>query len=192
VSRTSLILADSPLRARLLELQAEAESLRDAVAALDLDIETLRTTLGIFDARLHGALREVHARHERVAAVARHLERWVELLEEGPDEEMAARARRLDARRARELKDEGREEAEDVEEAAPSADEEAELKSLYRRLARRHHPDLARDEEEQVRAASLMVRINALYRAGDLAGLRALADQALGAEPAEEGLSLEK
>ncbi len=190
----SLVLADSPLRARLLELRAEAESLRDAIAQLDLDIETLRTTLGVFDARVHGALRELHEGHQRAVGVVRHLERWAELLETTPRADIARRARRLDARRARELSS-APEEAPVAEEwpaPATGGDDAAELKSLYRRLARRYHPDLARDEDGQVRAASLMVRINALYRAGDLAGLRALADQALGAEPAEEGLTLER
>ncbi|MGO9829576.1 MAG: hypothetical protein ACLPJH_05505 [Myxococcaceae bacterium] len=191
---SSLVLADSPLRARLAELQALAESLRDAIAQLDLDIETLRTTLGVFDARLHGALRELHARHQGVVGVVRQLERWGELLETAPRGAVVTRARRLEARRARELSNTAPEQeaAEGWPEAPAAADAAAELKTLYRRLARRYHPDLARDEEGQVRAAQLMVRINALYRAGDLLGLRALADQALGAEPADEGLTLER
>lgn len=189
-SPSSLVLADSPLRARLEALKAEAESLRDAVAALDLDIETLRTTLSVFDARAQGALRDVHARQQRLSGVVRHLERWRELLEDAPRVEMARRAARLQRRRAQELKvEDASDETQDVQ-APPDA--ATELKSLYRRLARRYHPDFARDEEEHVLAANLMVRINALYRAQDLAGLRVLADQALGAEPAEEGLTLER
>ncbi len=189
-----LVLADSPLRARLVELQAEAESLRDAIAQLDLDIETLRTTLSVFDSRLHGALRGLSTSYQRVVGVVRHLERWAELLETAPRADLVRRARRLDARRARELLNEVQspEEAEALEDVAPAPDTAAELKTLYRRLARRYHPDLARDEKGQVLSAALMVRINALYRAGDLAGLRALADQALGAEPAEEGVALER
>jgi hypothetical protein len=190
-SPSSLILAESPLRARLLELQAEAESVRDAVATLDLDIETLRATLSVFDARAQGALRELHARHARVAGVLRHLERWVELLEHAPRTDVVARAKRLETRRARQLKGEAPAETEPG--LAPVAvDKGIELKSLYRRLARRHHPDLAQNEEEQCRAAGLMARINALYRAGDLGGLQALLDQTLGAESAEEGLTLER
>jgi hypothetical protein len=189
-----LVLADSPLRTRLAELSAEAEALRDAVAALDLDIETLRTALTVFDARAQGALRALHARHQRVAGLVRHLERWAELLLGASGDDVVRRGRRLEARRARQLEAEAEEETveEEMEEAPSAPDAAAELKSLYRRLARRYHPDLARDEEAQCRAAEVMVRINALYRAGDLAGLKALADQALGAEPSEEGLSLER
>ncbi len=192
-SPSSLVLADSPLRARLLVLQEEAESVRDAVAALDLEIETLRTTLGVFDARAQGALRELHARHARVMSAVRHLERWVELLQSAPRKDVGARAKRLEARRTRQLKREAAQPFhEEPEEAPRPADAGAELKSLYRRLARRYHPDLARDEEAQCRAAEVMTRINALYRAGDLAALQTLLDQALGAEPFEEGLTLER
>src|SRR5262249_58481087 len=81
------------------------------------------------------------------------------------------------------------EEDDDQPPPLPSA---AEFKSLYRRLARRFHPDLARTEEEQVRFAEVMARLNALYRAGDRAGMEALADQALGAELPEPALSLEE
>ena len=87
-----------------------------------------------------------------------------------------------------ELREPGPEDEEPLPEPSPAA----ELKSLYRRLARRFHPDLARTEEEQVRHAALMARINALYRAGDRAGLEALADQALGAELPEAAVSLEE
>ena len=104
----------------------------------------------------------------------------------------AARARRVERQRIRELDQEARQagaaDEEPVAEASPGAD----LKSLYRRLARRFHPDLARTEEEQVRHAALMARINALYRAGDRAGLEALADQALGSELPEPTVSLEE
>jgi hypothetical protein len=192
-SPSSLVLADSPLRARLLFLQEAAESVRDAVAALDLEIETLRTTLSVFDARAQGALRDLHARHARVTSAVRHLERWVELLQSAPRKDVGTRGKRLEARRRRQLRSEAAQAlAEAPEEARRPADAGAELKSLYRRLARRYHPDLARDEEAQCRAAGLMAQINALYRAGDLAGLKALLDQALGAEPSEEGLTLER
>ena len=188
----ALVLADSPLRERLGALRAEAESLRDAVGALDLEIETLRTTLAVFDARVHGELRDAHALLRRIAGVVRQMEAWAELLATAPRAEVARRARRIDRRRARQLHTDADGEAPEPVEALPAPDEAGELKSLYRRLARRHHPDLARTEEEQLRAASLMARINALYRAGDLAGLRALADQALGAELEEEAASLER
>lgn len=51
---------------------------------------------------------------------------------------------------------------------------EADLKQLYRQLARRFHPDLGRTPEEREERTQLMMRINAAYHAGDLAALQQL------------------
>jgi len=52
---------------------------------------------------------------------------------------------------------------------------QAELKRLYRRLARRYHPDLARDESERAQNTEQMTAINQAYAIGDLGSLRRLA-----------------
>jgi hypothetical protein len=49
-----------------------------------------------------------------------------------------------------------------------------ELRTLYRRLARQHHPDLATEPEEKARRTVLMAQINAAYRAKNLKELKAL------------------
>ena len=58
----------------------------------------------------------------------------------------------------------------------------AELRRLYLELARRHHPDLATDEAERERRQELMLRVNAAFRARDVAALRALASEAEAAD----------
>jgi hypothetical protein len=62
-------------------------------------------------------------------------------------------------------------------EAPPELDEDegAELKKLYRLLARRFHPDLALDEADREYRTQLMMAINAAYAAHDLEKLRQLA-----------------
>ena len=188
----AIVLAPSPLRERLQALLAELESLRDEVGQLELECETLRAELGAFEVRHRAELAPEQRRMQRIASVVRQLERWVELLEEAEPKQRAARARRVERQRTRELHQEAREAEQLDEEPPPQRTPAADLKSLYRRLARRFHPDLARTEEEQVRHAALMARINALYRAGDRAGLEALADQALGSELPEPAVSLEE
>lgn len=54
---------------------------------------------------------------------------------------------------------------------------EAEIKRLYRQLARRFHPDLARDETERARRTELMAAINNAYAARSMAELVSLAAQ---------------
>jgi hypothetical protein len=66
---------------------------------------------------------------------------------------------------------------------------EAELRALYRRLARALHPDLARGEAERARRQELMARANAAWARRDRTALELLADRlgsdALGIEVAE-------
>jgi hypothetical protein len=56
-------------------------------------------------------------------------------------------------------------------------DVKVELKKLYRKLARRFHPDLATDPSERERRNRLMAEINAAYSERDLDALRLLAAQ---------------
>ena len=65
-----------------------------------------------------------------------------------------------------------------VAETAPqklSVDQTAELKKLYRQLARRFHPDMATDKADRTYRTQLMMAINAAYAAGDLEKLQELA-----------------
>ena len=56
-----------------------------------------------------------------------------------------------------------------------TADAEAQIKALYRELARRFHPDLASSEAEREWRTPRMSAVNAAYAARDLAALQALA-----------------
>jgi len=60
---------------------------------------------------------------------------------------------------------------------APDANTEAELKRLYRLLAKRFHPDLATDPAEKEWRATRMAEVNAAYAARDLPALRRLESQ---------------
>ncbi|HEY1418800.1 MAG TPA: hypothetical protein VGF41_12895, partial [Myxococcaceae bacterium] len=188
----AIVLAASPLRERLQRLLVELDALRDEVAQLELECETLRAALAAFEVRHRAELAMEQRFLQRIASVVRQLERWAEMLAESEPKERAARARRVERQRTRELHQQAGEPDPADDEPAAEPSPAVELKSLYRRLARRFHPDLARTEEEQVRHAALMARINALYRAGDRAGLEALADQALGSELPEPAVSLEE
>jgi hypothetical protein len=67
----------------------------------------------------------------------------------------------------------------------------AELKRLYRRLARLLHPDLARSDEERHRLGDLMARVNAAWVAQDQAALELIAEKVGAGEPPGE-LSVEE
>jgi len=66
---------------------------------------------------------------------------------------------------------------------APLESAAAELKRLYRRLARLLHPDLAPDDAERARLSDLMARANAAYEADDLATLSVMAERLGAGDP---------
>jgi hypothetical protein len=49
------------------------------------------------------------------------------------------------------------------------------IKTLYRKLARRYHPDLARNDADRAQSNSQMAEINAAYYSGDLPALMSIA-----------------
>lgn len=52
-----------------------------------------------------------------------------------------------------------------------------ELKSLYRKLAKQFHPDMALDPQEKTRRSVIMVQVNDAYALGNLDALRQLNDE---------------
>lgn len=211
----ALVLADIPERNRVRELQEQLNNLRDAIAELDLDIETVRDELDAFESHYHARLREEHEQLRRIDAVVHQFERWAELLRnEDQRGTVVARANRVQLRRTRELEEQQRRQREQGEQgdtkvsagigdatyakgtsnltAQTARGKNDRLKAAYRALARRYHPDLARTEEERLRFSELMTRINALYRAGDLARLTAMAEQSKGGEIEENDANLQE
>lgn len=156
------------------ELEADLRTQREALAALrtqlverEAEVAQVRARLRAFEDRyfrevgvLYAALDDLHA---RIA------EREVALYDSDAARERAASAR---------------ERAAESHDAAFRADEaEAEafdpppsLKALFREVARRIHPDLARDPAEQAHCTLLMARANQAYRRGDAGLLQRLLD----------------
>lgn len=74
-------------------------------------------------------------------------------------------------------------EAANVREVAPSP----ELKSLFRELAKRIHPDLAKNAEDRDHRTRLMVEANRAYGAGDAEELRRILDHYHGDRDSDVG-----
>jgi len=151
------------------ELRHKQEVLRAKEALLvekELELSSLFAELlhfrGLYTeavGRLYVELDQLRARHARHAAHA------------SPDDLHAERRAREAERRAKDSRSEfdaaRAETAPYLHRAEPTPD----LKETYRRLAKRHHPDLADSEEDVARRTELMAKINAAYAAGDLDAL---------------------
>jgi hypothetical protein len=64
------------------------------------------------------------------------------------------------------------------------------IKALYRKLARRYHPDLARTDADRAQSNEQMAEVNRLYQAGDLTALMRLAGISLPREGASPSVGL--
>ena len=109
--------------------------------------------------------------------------------------EIQARQRPNDARAQRQaasVRAQARESAE-ARETAQQAGQLArfepspELKTLFRDLAKRIHPDLSPDEQQLVRRTTLMAEANTAYRRGDAAGLERILNEWESAPEAVQG-----
>ncbi len=155
-------------------LQAERDTLERALTRFAVDLKSRVGTLRMDLNRVRLQLAEYKRRIERLKGNdgldPDTLEREVaeefaaEHEERDAEEEASARAgQRVEGRRT-----------------SPRLDPEteAEILRLYRELAKRVHPDLARTDRERARRTELMLKINVAYSERDLLTLQTIARQA--------------
>jgi hypothetical protein len=162
-------------------LRANLAVRQERIAQLELDLLNSQTELAAFNAEIEQRLGSLQRRLEAVevelAEARRRASRraiWGERAS-SPDvpEDVVAQYQRIWGW--------GRDSSPSPPPAAPAqappAPGEAELRTLYRALAKRFHPDLAPDLTEKPWREQMMVRVNNAYRAQDLAALQRLAGE---------------
>ncbi len=180
-----LILQQTPDTAVLLEKRQHLAAVRGSLAEREAQLARLRAELRVFEARY---LRQVGVLYAELDAIdARIAEREVDLY----DSESARRRAREARQRAQETHDAAFRSAEDEEPVEVEAPPD--LKRLFREVARRIHPDLAADPDEQAFLTLLMIRANQAYSRADFDTLQRLLDDHLEvhALDAEEGTAAE-
>lgn len=192
--RSGLVRALPPAEERYRAHLKTIEERRGELARLESDLAALRDAVTGFEAIAQSRLGDLFAQLRRL---------------EGETGDYSHRLARLRAALdALELDEMDEEELEDEEElladaafAAASgrsrprgphvpaatrrwmATEAAEAKRLYIDLAKRLHPDLARDDEERQRRERIMQRVNEAFHLRDLAGLRAIHLESIADDP---------
>ena len=162
-----IILQPTPADAALLDRRAHLAAIRTTLAEREAELAQLRAQLKTFEGRY---LRQVGLLYVELDDLeARIAEREVDLFDSD-----SARTRAEEARqRAQETHDAALGEAHAAEELDPPPS----LKALFRDVAKRIHPDFARDPDEQRHFTLLMARANHAYSRGDTQTLeRLLAD----------------
>jgi len=159
-------------------LTAALATRQERIAQLELDLLNSQTELASFNAEIEQRLGALQRRLETLEAELVEARRqasrralWGERAS-SPDvpEDVIAQYQRLWGRDTRDT-------APAASAATPAPVNEAELKSLYRALAKRFHPDLASDPSEKPWREEMMGRVNEAYRAQDLAALGRLANE---------------
>jgi hypothetical protein len=178
-----IILQQTPDDAALLDKREQLAAVRTTLAERESELAQIRAQLKTFEGRY---LRQVGVLYAELDDIeARIAEREVDLYDSD-----SARSRAEEARR----------QAQETHDAAFGAACEAEefdpppsLKTLFREVAKRIHPDFARDDAEQRHFTLLMARANQAYSRGDVEMLQRLLDdhREINASIAGEGAAAE-
>lgn len=160
-----IILQETP-DAALVDKREQLAAVRTTLAERESELAQLRAQLKAFEDRYFRQVGVLYAELDELEA--RIAEREVDLYDSD-----AARSRAKEARqRAQETRDAALGHDPEAEEFDPPPS----LKTLFRDVAKRIHPDFARDEVEQQHFTLLMARANQAYRRGDIEVLQRLLD----------------
>jgi hypothetical protein len=161
-----IILQQTPEAVALLDKREQLAAVRVTLAERESELAQIRAQLKTFEGRY---LRQVGVLYAALDDLeARIAEREVDLY----DSDSARRRAEESRQRAQETHDAAFGEAHEAEEFDPPPS----LKTLFRDVAKRIHPDFARDDAEQKHFTLLMARANQAYSRGDTETLQRLLD----------------
>ena len=156
----------TPEQEELERKREELGAVRAALAERELELADLRAQLKSFEGRY---LRQV-------GVLYAELDEWDAKIAELEAKLKPSAAAQQSAHEARKRADETHEathgEASKAQDFQPSAD----LRSLFRNVAKLIHPDFAKDDADQQRRTSLMAQANEAYSRGDFEALQRILD----------------
>ena len=178
-----IILQQTPDDAALIDKREKLAAVRTTLAERESELAQIRAQLKTFEGRYVRQVGILYAELDEIEA--RIAEREVDLY----DSESARRRAEETRQRAQETHDAAFGEAREAEEFDPPPS----LKTLFRDVAKRIHPDFARDDAEQRHFTLLMARANQAYSRGDTETLQRLLDDhsEINASIAGEGAAAE-
>jgi hypothetical protein len=163
---TEIVRQQTPEEAELLRKREELAAVRSALAERELELADLRAQLKSFEGRYLRQVGVLYAELDEWEARIAELEASLNTTHEAQQHATEAR------KRADETREATHGEASKVQDFQPSAD----LKSLFREVAKRIHPDFAKDDADRRHRTRLMVRANEAYARGDSETLQRILD----------------
>ncbi len=167
---------------QIAQLQAELDAIQPELISAEAELADRLARISQFEFRLRARLGSLHLRLQQIENEIEAYRKQFKLLQDtwlfgDPDDLIDHRG---DPAARWDFSEEGAaasgeyryREASSEAPTRLSEDDSAEMKRLYRRLARRFHPDFALDEADRERRTQIMMAINAAYALNDLAKLR--------------------
>ncbi len=194
-----LIRSQTPEDREYTRYLADVEGRRGRVAELQADLAALNVTLARFNAEYQTRVGSLFVELDRVQLALDEYERRIASLQSGQvdpahieDDIRAEFAGRHEEVRSEEANTRQYQQAFERSRDRPELDPDAQavIKSLYRELAKRYHPDLARTEEERRYREAVMQRVNAAFGQRDIATLQAVGQEVDVDDPAFEARSV--
>jgi hypothetical protein len=166
-----------PEEEEILRKREELAAIRATLAELELELVDLRSQLAAFEGHY---LRQVGVLYAELDDwKARIAELRARLAPSVTGKEQAQQARE----QARQTYEQAHGKAAETRDFTPSDD----LKRLYREVAKRIHPDLAKDSADRERRTRFMAEANRAYEVGDEEALRRILDEYQDGADAVEG-----
>ena len=183
-----LVQVESPEEREYRRYLQDVEVRRRKVADAQAELESLRTELGRFVAEYHARVGVLFVERDRLALSIEEYEVRIARLHSSPQadlEEIERDVRDTFRKERQHVRDEEQESEQYQQEHRRQEErprlagaEEAELKRMYRDLAKRFHPDLAKSDEERRQRETVMQQVNAAFADRSLDALRNLLGRA--------------
>ena len=167
------------------EIAEEITAKREIIADLSEEVSSLKNELAVFEAEYHGRIGVLYVKLDELELAIKEYLKRIELLESGKVKNLVDLEKEIeeqfktDYQKIKEEKEEAEQYSEEYERVKekPKLDEESEkrLKSLYRELAKKYHPDMARTPEDKEKFHKIMAEINQAYNDRDLKKMEELA-----------------
>ncbi len=165
------------------ELQALLAEVKPLLVAAEAELSERLAAISAFEFRVRSRLEPLTRRMDQLDKEIRYLREWLRQLQEdwhftddSFDGDLYHQWRSsTDAGAAASGEYRYRKAPTSAPKKKLTADQDAELKQLYRQLARRFHPDFGLDADDRSFRTGMMMEINAAYAASDLQRLQELA-----------------
>jgi len=193
-SSSEIVPATSNAQKEILIWEARIAEKEDEVSELSIQIQNIKNTLKVFLGEYNSRVSSLYVKLDEINLRIKEYQLRIDLakgrkisqdslknIEEEVSETFTKERRHIN-----ELEDEASEFSEEYreylerEKEGPTLDTEAqeELKRLYRKLARKFHPDLAKNDKQRTEFHKIMSAINEAYKNGDLETLEKYMRQA--------------